>query len=50
MTAVRVLVVDDHPMFRAGLISVLAEFPDIDVVGEAADGEAALALASEHRP
>jgi DNA-binding NarL/FixJ family response regulator len=49
-TAVRVLVVDDHPLFRAGLASVLAELPDIEVVGEAADGAAAIALVDEQRP
>ena len=37
---VRVLVVDDHALFRRGLDVVLAAEPDIDIVGEAADGAA----------
>ena len=42
---IRVLVVDDHPVVRAGLIGVLDDEPDLDVVGEAADGESAVAIA-----
>jgi RNA polymerase sigma factor (sigma-70 family) len=33
--AIRIIVCDDHPVFRAGLVATLAEEPDIDVVGEA---------------
>lgn len=36
---IRVLVVDDHTIFRRGLISILESYPDIKVVGEASDGE-----------
>ncbi|MDJ0807876.1 MAG: response regulator [Gammaproteobacteria bacterium] len=39
---IRVLLVDDHALFRTGLTSILREAGDIDVVGEAANGEAAL--------
>lgn len=39
---IRVLVVDDHALFREMLLNALEEEPDIEVVGEAADGEAAL--------
>lgn len=39
---IRLLLVDDHALFRSGLKSVLAEAGDIEVVGEASDGEAAL--------
>lgn len=47
---IRVLVVDDHPLFRAGLTSMLDTVAGIEVVGEAADGEAAVARALELRP
>ncbi len=47
---VRVLICDDHPVYRRGLRALLAEIEDIDVVGEAGDGEEALRLAADHRP
>jgi DNA-binding NarL/FixJ family response regulator len=47
---VRVLVVDDHPVVRGGVVGWLAAQPDIDVVGEAGDGLAALAAVAEHQP
>jgi len=47
---VRVLVVDDHPVVRGGLVGWLAAQPDLDVVGEAGDGLEALAAVAEHRP
>ncbi|MEU2348176.1 response regulator transcription factor [Modestobacter sp. NPDC049651] len=47
---VRVLVVDDHPVVRGGVVGWLAAQPDLDVVGEAADGLAALAAVAEHAP
>ncbi|WP_369136786.1 response regulator [Modestobacter versicolor] len=46
----RVLVVDDHPVVRGGLVGWLAAQPDLDVVAEAADGLEALAAVAEHRP
>jgi len=49
-SAIRVVIADDHPVVRAGLVSVLMREKDIDVVGEAADGERAIALARECRP
>lgn len=48
--AIRVLVVDDHPVVRQGLRSFLATRPGIEVVGEAADGEGAVAEATRLRP
>src|SRR5512144_1575675 len=39
---IRVLIVDDHAMVRRGLRSLLSSYPDICVVGEAADGAGAL--------
>ena len=47
---IRVLVVDDHPLFRTGIISLLETVQDIDVVGEAADGEEAISRTLELRP
>jgi DNA-binding NarL/FixJ family response regulator len=46
---IRVLVADDHPIVRSGIVGLLASAPDIEVVGEAADGQAAVdaALALE---
>jgi DNA-binding NarL/FixJ family response regulator len=45
-----VLVVDDHPVVRSGIIGMLAGEPDLAVVGEASDGEEAVALAAALRP
>ncbi|MBT9507523.1 response regulator transcription factor [Rhodoferax sp.] len=50
MSPVRVLLADDHTLVRAGLRKLLESVPNIEVVGEAADGLAVLALASELRP
>jgi DNA-binding NarL/FixJ family response regulator len=47
---IRVLVVDDHAMVREGLAAVLAADGDIEVVGQAADGRAALDLARDVSP
>jgi DNA-binding NarL/FixJ family response regulator len=50
MNPIRVLVVDDHEIVREGLQILLAEETDIEVVGMAADGMAALALAEKCDP
>ncbi|MBT1673482.1 response regulator [Curtobacterium flaccumfaciens] len=47
---IRVLVADDQPLVRAGVSALLGAEPDIEVVGVAADGGEALALARETRP
>ena len=50
MTVLKLLIVDDHPVFRQGLRDVFETDSQIEVVGEAADGEAALELARETEP
>jgi len=48
--SVRVVIADDQSMVRAGFSSLLREEPDIDVVGEAADGEQAVAAVRRFKP
>ena len=48
--SVRVLVVDDHATVRAGLAALFGEVPGVEVVGEAADADAALARTAELDP
>ena len=50
MSAVRVVLADDHPMVRYGITAVLADAPEVEVVGDAADGASLLAAVEEHRP
>jgi len=50
MATVRVLLVDDHALVRAGIRLLLREIPDVEVIGEAGDGDAALEIAERERP
>ncbi len=47
---IRILVVDDHPVVRAGLVMMLGTQADMQVVGEAGDGQEAVAQVAAHRP
>lgn len=49
-SVVRVVLADDHPMFRYGVAAVLASAPRIELVGEAADGAELLTLVDRHKP
>ena len=50
MVSVRVLLVDDDALVRAGLRMILSSAPDLELVGEADDGARAVAAVREHRP
>jgi len=47
-TAIRVMVVDDHDIVRNGLVNMLAAFDDFVLVGEVANGDAAIRLCQSH--
>ncbi|QDT74227.1 response regulator [Lacipirellula limnantheis] len=47
---VRLLIADDHEVIRAGLRSLLADIRDVEIIGDAADGEEAIRLARRYRP
>jgi NarL family two-component system response regulator LiaR len=49
-TLIRVMIVDDHDMVRSGLSVFLDAFDDLELVGEAADGEEAIRLCAEVQP
>ena len=47
---IRILIAEDHPLYRKGMISLLQSFPEFEVVGEAATGEEAVARATQLQP
>ena len=47
---IRVLVADDHPIVRGGIVALLESADDLSVVGEASTGLQAVELAFEHEP
>ncbi len=49
-TRLRVLLADDHPMLLAGVHTVLNRDPEVEIVGEARDGETALRMALDLKP
>lgn len=50
MTPLRIIVADDHPLYRAGVISLLSRQPEFEIIGEAGDGDEAIRLITEQRP
>ncbi len=50
MAKIRLVLADDHALVRDGTRQLLQRQPDLEVVGEAADGEEAVRLAGELRP
>ena len=50
MTAIRVILADDHALFRAGIRSLLLAIEGVEIVGEARDGHEALRMVAEHTP
>ncbi len=47
---IRVLIVDDHGLVRAGLTELIGTFDDVDVIGAASGGNMAISMVDEHRP
>jgi DNA-binding NarL/FixJ family response regulator len=47
---VRIVVVDDHPLYREGVARTLADDPVIEIVGQGGDTDSAVQLARQHRP
>lgn len=47
---IRILAIDDHPVFRRGIVSLLGDHPDMQLVAEGSDGRDAIQLFRKHRP
>jgi DNA-binding NarL/FixJ family response regulator len=47
---IRILIADDHVVVRRGLVAMIDDQPDLEIVAQAADGETAVALAAETQP
>ncbi len=50
MPKINLLIVDDHPMIREGLVTMLAHFSDIQIIGTCADGQEAIEAVKENLP
>ncbi|HPP38006.1 MAG TPA: response regulator transcription factor, partial [Thermosynergistes sp.] len=50
MQTIRVVLVDDHRLFRDGLKKLLELEPDVEVIGEAKDGEEAVRVVADKKP
>ena len=50
MNPIRLVVVDDHALFRAGLVNILTQMDELEVVGEAGDGSEALTVVQRTKP
>src|SRR4051794_37272805 len=50
MPPVTVVLADDHPLYRDGLASAINKRPDLELVGQASNGDEALDLITEHAP
>jgi DNA-binding NarL/FixJ family response regulator len=48
--SIRIVIADDHQLLRAGIAALLRDLPDVEVIGEAADGTQAVHLAQELKP